>query len=586
MSLKDEKFKPHVGLTFHGEHTNFRVWAPNAKAVSLIGDFNDWQEIPLKNENDGHWYVSLTKVVPGSTYKYVIYQQNDEKIYRNDPRSLQLTDSSDGVSVIPDMSFDWENDKFIAPKKEKTIIYEMHIGTFNRIDKATNGQFQDAIEKLDYLKSLGINMIELMPITSMSKSFGWGYAPNNLFSVESSYGGRHGFMEFVKECHKRGIGVILDLVYNHFDGDYLWRFDGWSENDSGGIYFYNDDRAQTPWGLRPDYGRPEVRQYILDNIKMWLVDYHIDGIRLDSTIYMRNRNGKNNDPAGDLPDAWSLLANISELAHKINKHALVLAEDCSGNEYLTKPIEEGGCGFDAQWDLSLPHSLRQALKTQQNSLDGLCHSLFQNFNGDYMQKIIFADSHDTAANGSKRLTDLTDFGKENSTAAQQISILASAVTLTAPGIPMILQGQEFMQGGDFNNWGELEWDKTERFPGIVLANQHLINLRLNKYGDTNGLFGEGITIFHRNDDNFVLGYSRTGRNKKATLVLVNFSKTVIKNYRITLPSKGAWHIRFNSSWKGYGSSFPENNLQLIETDEHGVATLDLMGYMVLIFSKR
>lgn len=585
MALKDEVFKPDVGLTFHGKHTHFRVWAPNAKSVSLSGDFNNWEEIPLKSEEDGYWHISEENVEPGTTYKYVIYTHDDEKLYRNDPRGLQLTDSSEGVSVVPDIDFDWEDDAFSASTKENTIIYEMHVGTFSRVDKATNGTFYDAIEKLDYLKQLGITTIELMPITSMSQGFGWGYAPNNLYSVENSYGGRRGFMEFVKECHKRQIGVILDVVYNHFDGDYLWRFDGWSENDSGGIYFYNDDRSKTPWGLRPDYGRPEVRQYILDNIKMWLVDYHVDGVRLDSTIFMRNRNGYNNDPGGDLPDAWSLLGSITELAHSINENALVVCEDCSGNDYLTKPVDSGGCGFDAQWDLSLPHSLRGALARDFGSLDNLCYSLFLNFNGNYLEKVIFADSHDTAANGSDRLTDLTKFGKENSPTAQKISILASAVALTAPGIPMILQGQEFMQGGDFNNWVELEWEKAERFSGVVLANQHLINLRLNKYGNTAGLVGGSVDIFHRNDDNSVLGYRRTDGKGSEVLVLINFSKTTIEGYNMVLPSKEPWNVDFNSSWKGYGESFAETDLEILEPDEQGSVSLDLMGYMVLILSK-
>ncbi len=116
-------------------------------------------------------------------------------------------------------------------------------------------------------------------------------------------GGRHGLMSFVKACHERGIAVLLDVVYNHFYGDSdLWQFDGWSENSRGGIYFYNDERGDTPWGGRPDYGRPEVRQFILDNITMWLTEYHLDGLRVDSTIYMRNTEGHDTDPEHDIPE--------------------------------------------------------------------------------------------------------------------------------------------------------------------------------------------------------------------------------------------------------------------------------------------
>lgn len=585
MALKDEKFKDDVGLTFHDGSLSFRVWAPNAAGVSLVGDFNNWQEVPLENEGDGYWHVEQEDIEPGTTYQYVIHTPSGEKLYRSDPRNLQMTGSMDGYSVVPDMDFDWEMDNYQNPPKSQMVIYEMHIGTFDRVDRATNGTFFDAIKKLDYLKELGVTTIELMPITSMYRGFGWGYEPSNPYAVEKSYGGRRGFMEFVKACHTRNIGVIVDVVYNHYVGEYLWQFDGWSKNGSGGIYFYGDDRAKTPWGERPDYGRPEVRQYILDNVKMWLVDYRVDGLRLDSTIYMRNKNGYNNDPAGDIGDAWTLMGSICELAHSINADALMVAEDCAGNEYITKPVAEGGCGFDAQWDLSLPHSLREALSLKPGALNDLCYSLFLKYNGDYMQKVIFADSHDTAANGSTRITEQTNFGKGDDVAAQQISILASAVALTAPGIPMILQGQEFMQGGDFNKWTELDWDKSVQFSGVVLANQHLVDLRLNKYGNTLGLTGNQVSIFHRNDDNCVLGYRRAGDDEQDALVIINFSGTDIRNYNVTLPSGGIWTVRFNSSWSGYGEGFVESKIDKLVPDDKNNVVMDLAGYMVIILSK-
>ncbi len=129
----------------------------------------------------------------------------------------------------------------------KAVIYELHVGTFNKPDASTTGTFATVVEKLDYLKELGINTIELMPVTSMAMSHGWGYAPNHIFSIEAAYGGRHGLLELVKASHEKGISVILDVVYNHFylETD-LWQYDGWSENNRGGIYFFNDERGDTP----------------------------------------------------------------------------------------------------------------------------------------------------------------------------------------------------------------------------------------------------------------------------------------------------------------------------------------------------
>jgi hypothetical protein len=162
-------------------------------------------------------------------------------------------------------------DDFKMPPHNELVIYELHIGTFRRTSPDKPGTFDDAIGGLDHLKRLGVNAVEVMPIAEFAGDLSWGYNPALPFAIGQAYGGADGFKRFVKAAHERGIAVILDVVYNHFGPSdlHLWQFDGWSENGLGGIYFYNDDRANTPWGqTRPDYGRPEVRQYIRDNAVM------------------------------------------------------------------------------------------------------------------------------------------------------------------------------------------------------------------------------------------------------------------------------------------------------------------------------
>ncbi|MDR0957002.1 MAG: 1,4-alpha-glucan branching protein, partial [Candidatus Nomurabacteria bacterium] len=394
-----------LGVELHKTFAIFRVWAPFAKNVAVQGDFSNWTEIAMTKKSGGVWEVKITDVEAGQSYRYIITTQDDKRLEKNDPRARALTDGDNGVSVIATDDFDWGNDDdFQMQPRDKQVVYEMHIGTFNRPDAATSGTFATASEKLDYLRDLGITTIELMPVTAMAMGGGgggWGYSPRSIYAVQDSYGGAAGLKSFIKAAHERGIAVVLDIVYNHFFSDTLWQFDGWSEDGHGGIYFYSDERGNTPWGERPDYGRSEVRDFILDNVAMWLADYHLDGLRLDSTIYMRNVNGKNNDPAGDIADAWKLLQDITTLAHKIKPEALMIAEDCAGNEWITKSVADGGCGFDAQWDLGLPHVIRGALGVagEPSGLSHLTDVMQQNFNGDFYQKVIFADSHDTAANG-------------------------------------------------------------------------------------------------------------------------------------------------------------------------------------------
>ncbi len=583
-----------LGAIVHNDGVDFCVWAPFAKNVALLfwAEF-DWEEYPMHADKKGYWILENFDAQPGQSYKYRITAADGTQHDKNDPYARQLTDSDNGSSIIVASDFDWEGaGDFEGAPHNQAIIYELHVGTFNRPDASTTGTFATAIEKLDYLQSLGINYIELMPVTSMAMGHGWGYAPNALFSVENAYGGRHGLLEFVKACHQKGIGVILDVVYNHFypESD-LWQFDGWSENNRGGIYFFNDERGDTPWGGRPDYGRPEVRQFILDNVTMWLADYHIDGLRLDSTIYMRNSDGNNDRHDLDIPEAWTLLGEINRLAHKINPNALMIAEDNATNDGIVKPVKDKGMGFNAQWEVGFPHVIRDSLGITQNgdqpALEGIAYELGHTYRNDAFDKVIFADSHDTAANGSSRLNEAVTPGNAESLSARQRVLLASAVTLTAPGIPMLLQGQEFMQEGAFNEWQMLEWDKTEQFAGIVLAHQHLINLRLNTFDNTRGLLGHETAIIQRDDHNAVIAYHRKdkGGPRDDTIVIANFGGQTLKDYTLPFPSTGEWVVRFNSSWQGYNVDFHETNFARVHVDHSLNGAVELAQYSTIILSK-
>lgn len=581
--------KRELGVTLHRNKAVFQVWAPFAKSVSVCVPYvgHDLSnQRAMTPEGGGYWSVEIEGVEPGQTYRYLI-DTGTELLHRNDPRARVLTDSDNGASVIASNDFEWSDKEFTPPPFNQQIIYELHIGTFNRKDASSQGTFYDAIERLDYLKELGVNMIELMPVTSMASSNGWGYNTSDIFSIENSYGGRHGCMEFVNECHKRGIGVIVDVVYNHFLSSTLWQYDGWSENGRGGIYFYNDERGDTPWGSRPDYGRPEVREFILDNVAMWYNEFHIDGMRLDSTIYLRNTEGHNDDPAHDIPDAWTLLQAITTLAHKIKPEAIMIAEDISANSFITKPVSEGGCGFDAQWQLHFPNAIRHAIGVEAKYYADIKTELQHTYNGNAFDKVIFSDSHDTAANGGVRINEAVTPGNSGSVFARQRVLLADAITLTAPGIPLLLQGQEFMQEGAFNDWQELDWDKAEQFAGIVLAHRHLIDLRVDKHGFTAGLTGQSIALFHQDDTNAILGYHRwdKGGVRDDTLVIVNFSDREFDDYLIRLPLGGTWQCRFNSNWHDYGKDFSESSVDARTCRDGNVISVPVKPYGVLIFSQ-
>lgn len=303
---------------------------------------------------------------------------------------------------------------------------------------------------------------------------------------------------------------------------------------------------------------------------------------------MRNTEGHDNDPAHDIADAWYLLQDITELGHKIKPDAIFIAEDCANSAYITKPRSETGAGFDAQWELGFPHALRAALGLSgDKTLAGIRYELERSYNGNAFEKVVFSDSHDTAGNGSVRLNQAAGGKDAADLFARERSLLATAVMLTSPGIPMLLQGQEFMQEGNFNDWQELEWDKSETYAGIVLAYRHLIDLRLNRHGNTAGLAGQSTSVFHQDDNNAVIGYHRwqNGGPGDDTIVIANFGDQVHETYQLRLPLGGTWQVRFNSSWKGYSQDFHESDLDEVETDENGDTSIRIAPYCLLILSR-
>lgn len=583
-----------MGCLPHDNGVAFRVWAPHAKQVFVVGDFNEWNEQsdPLELEENGHWYIDVPSADVGDEYRYIIVN-GDQKLSRIDPYSREVTNSV-GNSVIHDPEFDWEDDDFkIAPFNE-LVIYEMHVGTFNRSRPNTPGTFASVCRKLDYLRRLGVNCIQLMPSAEFAGDLSWGYNPAHIFAVESAYGGPFGLKELVKLAHQHGIAVVLDVVYNHFGPSDLdiWQFDGWSQDGKGGIYFYNDWRSQTPWGdTRPDYGRAEVRNYIHNNAMMWLDDYHMDGLRYDMTLYMRSVDGSKN-----LPEGWSLSQWINRDIHFKYPHKISIAEDLQNNDWLTKPVDWGGAGFSTQWDAGFVHPIRhvvQQVEDQHRSMlevrDALCHR----YNFSAFERVVYSESHDEVANGKKRVPSEIDSQDPKGWYAQKRSILAACMVFTAPGIPMIFQGQEFLRGGWFDDSRGIDWTDEKDCQGIVRLYRDLIRLRLNKKGITGGLTGQRIEVHHLNDKDKVVSFRRwkEGGQGDDTVIVANFANRTWEDYRIGFVREGVWRLHFNSDATYYSedfSDFPSHDVTAERMPYDGLpasGAINIAPYSVLIFSE-
>jgi len=586
------------GALPHEGGTTFRVWAPAATAVSVVGTFNDWDKDanPLQAEESGNWAADLPHAKAGDGYKFVLQTPSGE-LTRNDPYARAMTNSAGHSLVFDPSDFDWEGDSFQMPAWNDLVIYELHIGTFNVKETGKPGTFLDVIERLDYLQSLGINCIEIMPATEFPGAYSWGYNPSNPFALESDYGGAEAFRKLVKAAHEHGIAVVLDVVYNHFGpGDLdLWQFDGWNENDGGGIYFYNDWRAETPWGHnRPDYGRPEVRRYILENALMWLEDYHCDGLRMDAIAFIRNVHGEE-DPGADLPDGWSLMRWVNEEIRKRQPWKITIAEDLRSNPAITGAPEHGGEGFSAQWSASFIYPVHDALTTMEDAdrdMHAISRAVCTSYNGDVFQRVIYTESHDEVANGKSRLPEEIGGGDVESYFAKKRMVLGAALVLTSPGIPMLFQGQEFLAPGSFNDTEPLEWDWAEAHGGLIQLYRDLIGLRRNLHGNTPGLRGQGCRVFHVNNDAKLVAYARwDGDIENATVVIANFANQAHQGYTIGLPAGGSWTVRFNSDWQGYDQDF--QNFSCYGADAQGGdydgfgqhGSFDIGPYGVVVLSR-
>lgn len=575
----------------------FRVWAPMADAVSVIGDFNDWQDDsnPLTRDEHGTWSGIIASARNGQEYLYAIRRGKD-RFTRIDPRALKVTNSVGNGVVWAAPGLPKASKDFQPPLLDALVVYELHIGTFNTTREQGPGTFASAIEKLPYLRDLGVNCLELMPVTEFAGDFSWGYNPAHPWAVESRYGGPEGLRAFVQAAHEHGIAVVLDVVYNHFGpGDLaLWRFDGWSENDLGGIYFYNDDRARTPWGdSRPDYGRGEVRTYLRDNALMWIEAYGVDGLRWDATAYVRTKDGAENT---DLPDGWSLCQWLNDELRRVKPGCITIAEDLRDNPWVVKDTNSGGAGFSAQWDGAFVHPVRAVLtaaRDEDRDLDTLVSALRHRHENDVFRRVVYSESHDEVANGKARLPTEIDPTRPDGYPARKRSALGAVLAFTAPGIPMIFQGQEFLEDEWFRDEVPVDWAKLAAHGSIHALYRDLVALRRNLRGLTAGLAGQHLETNHVDHGNKVLAYRRWREEgaQDDVMVVLNLSAHARNGYDIGVPHEGTWWVRLNTDSTAYSGDFADHGEPAsdarpdpLDGYDHRI-TIDLAPYSALILSR-
>lgn len=593
--------RPGWGATpYHdaqGTGVTFRVWAPYATSVYLPGSFNGWStttthltQETTNGSPDGVWSLDLAGVTNYSQYKY--YFTGASTPYKNDPRARMVTQAgSSGNSVVYDPNvFNWAGDNFTNPPLNDLFVYELHIGTFNAPRLNQPGHYLDATNRLDYLKNLGVNAIEIMPIGEFSGTSNWGYDTAQQFAADNfAYGGPDGFKTLVQACHARSIAVLLDVVHNHYGPDALdmWNFDGFAGNNNiggGGIYFYQSNTALqiTPYAdTRPNFSSNQVDSYIQDSFTMWLSECHVDGFRWDDPYTMTHDNNGNYISA-----AGNLTQSINDMMHTNYTGKISIAEDV----YNT-------WGYDSSWDTGYPYDFTPVLTNTVDANRNMneISYLIQN-NDSYggtasYKRVVYLESHDVVGdlNGAShmRLPTAIDPATPNSYRARKLSTLGAVVTLTAPGIPMIFQGQEMLENQQFDSSHPVDWSKTITYTNIVKLYRDLISARRNLNGYTPGLEGDQCGMLQVDNTSKLVAFHRwkSSDPSQDAVVIANFANVNYSSYNLNLPSAGTWYVHFNSDSTNYGSDFGNNGSTVVTTTSGTSASVAIGPYSALILSK-
>jgi 1,4-alpha-glucan branching enzyme len=563
-----------------GSGVTFRVWAPDATNVAVRGDFNSWSSSAnflVREAGSDLWSSDIPNAKNGDQYKYFI----NGYLYKIDPRARKVVNSAGNTIVYDPNAYNWGGDARLSVNVSNLVVYEMHVGAFYDSTPLSGGpaKFSDAITKLDYLTNLGVNAVELMPIAEFAGDYSWGYNPADIDAVESAYSGPDGLKAFVKAAHQRGLRVLLDVVHNHYGSSDLdlWSFD---TGTGPSIYFYtNTGIKDTPWGPRPNYSTPGVRSFIIDSISMWMDECHIDGFRWDAVGAIRQYDNGSGTYIS-IPDGDSLLQYInSTVIHSNHPGAISIAED-----------DSSGMNFDSTWAVSYGDEVINEMVQSQDPNRNM-NNLKGSMDGSGFGRVLYSETHDLvgAMNGSgaQRLPVRIQSANPTSYYARKRSMMAAAIVMTTPGIPMLFMGQEMLATNQFADNAPLDWTRVNTYSNVVVFYHDLIRLRRNLDGVSLGLTGPNISWHVVDNTAKVLAYHRwgAGPNDKV-MVVINCSNKALTNYAVGgFPADGNWYVNLNSDWPVYGSDFENKGAGYVQVSG-GNANITLGRYSVQILSRQ